>query len=363
MKVLVTGGAGYLGSVLVPKLLARGHQVRVVDLGYFGLDHMRRLWSPASSTGETARWRRVEVIREDLRAILTKPALGQELLEGCDAVIHLAAISNDPSADLHPDLTDEVNVGVTARLAELARRERIRFLFSSSCSIYGENEGQIDETGVTNPLTVYASSKVTAEKILGELADPNWTATILRNGTLFGFSPRMRFDLVVNIFSFQSVLYGQLKVFGDGLQWRPFLHVSDCARAFIHFLENPDVRRACYNVANENLRVVDLVKTFRAMNPRLEVVHVATQDQDKRNYRVSNRRMLDSGFRPRVSVELGAEEMVDAIVGGQIPDPESIFYRNAKWLKELTQIGSMGHRELVGLIETFKHMGAEVRST
>ena len=362
MKVLVTGGAGYLGSVLVPKLLARGHHVRVVDLGYFGLDHLRRLWSPGGGRSEEAlRWKRVEVIREDLRAILTKPNLARELMDGCDAVIHLAAISNDPSADLHPDLTEEVNVGVTTRLAELARQERVRFMFSSSCSIYGEAEGQIDETGNTNPLTVYATSKVTAEKILGELQDPNWTPTILRNGTLFGFSPRMRFDLVVNIFSFQSVLYGQLKVFGDGLQWRPFLHVGDCARAFIHFLENPDTRRATYNIANENLRVVDLVKTFRAVNPRLEVVHVATQDADKRNYRVSNRRMLDAGFRPRVSVELGAEEMVDAIVGGLIPDPESIFYRNAKWLKELTQIGSMGHRELVGLIESFKHMGAETR--
>src|SRR5262245_12019738 len=107
MKILVTGGAGYLGSVLVPKLLARGHQVRVVDLGYFGLDHLRRLWAQGSSTnGETPRWRRVEVIREDLRAVLTKPNLGRELMDGCDAVIHLAAISNDPSADLHPDLTD-----------------------------------------------------------------------------------------------------------------------------------------------------------------------------------------------------------------------------------------------------------------
>jgi len=356
MKILVTGGAGYLGSVLVPKLLARGHQVRVVDLGYFGLDHLRRLWSQGPSNGaETPRWRRVDVIREDLRAILTRPALGRELLDGCDAVIHLAAISNDLSADLRPDLADEVNVSVTARLAEMARRERIRFLFSSSCSIYGDAEGQIDETGVPNPQSVFASSKVSAERALGELADPNWTATILRNGTLFGFSPHMRFDLVVNIFAFQSVLYGQLKVFGDGMQWRPFLHVSDSARAFIHFLENPDVRRFCFNVASENLRVVDLVKTFRAVNPRLEVVNVATQEPDKRNYRVSNRRMLDSGFRPRMSVELGAEEMVDAIVGGQIADPEAIFYRNPKWLKELTQIGSAGHRDLVGLVETFKH--------
>lgn len=355
MKILVTGGGGYVGSVLIPKLLARGHQVRVVDLGYFGLDHLRRLWSQGpSNAAETPRGRRVEVIREDVRAVLNRPAIGRELLDGCDAVIHLAAISNDPSADQHPDLTDEVNVSVTARLAEIARRERVRFLFSSSCAIYGNGEGQLDETGALNPQTVFASSKVSAEKVLGELSDENWTPTILRSGTLFGFSPRMRFDLVVNIFAFQSVLYGQLKVFGDGMQWRPFLHVNDCARAFIHFLENPDVRRHCFNVATENLRVVDLVKTFRAINPRLEIVHVATQDVDRHNYRVSNRRMLDSGFRPRVSVELGAEEMVDAIVSGQIADPESIFYRNPKWVKELTQAGSRGHRELSGLFDGFK---------
>jgi nucleoside-diphosphate-sugar epimerase len=341
MKVLVTGGAGYLGSVLVPKLVARGHRVRVVDLGYFGLDHLKRMQA-------------TEVIREDLRALADRPSLGRTLLAGCDAVIHLAAISNDPSADLHPDLTEEVNVGVTAHLAELAREQRIRFLFSSSCSIYGEADGEIDESGSTNPLTVYASSKVSAERILRELADDQWAATTLRNGTLFGYSPRMRFDLVVNIFSFQSVLYGQIKIFGDGLQWRPFLHVSDCARAFVHFLEHGEITRGVYNISNENLRVVDLVDVFSRLIPSVGVVHVATPDQDRRNYRVSNRRMRQAGFVPRVGVELGSEEMIDAIVSGTIPDPESIFYRNAKWLKELTQIGSMGHHELVGLIETYK---------
>jgi nucleoside-diphosphate-sugar epimerase len=349
MRVLVTGGAGYLGSVLVPKLIGRGHQVRIVDLGYFGLDHLKRI-SPAP-----------QVVREDLRAIMTSARLGRELLEGCDAVIHLAAISNDPSADLHPDLTEEVNVGVTARLAELARDQRIGFLFSSSCSIYGEADGDIDEHGTTNPLTVYASSKVTAEQILDELADGRWSPTVLRNGTLFGFSARMRFDLVVNIFSLQSVLYNQIKVFGDGTQWRPFLHVADCARAFIHFLEGRERRHRCYNIAHENLRVVDLVGLFQSLNPRLQVQHVATPDQDRRNYRVSTRRMQEEGFRPRMTVALGSEEMIDAIVSGLIADPESIFYRNAKWLKELTQIGSMGHRELVGLIEAFKHAGPETR--
>jgi nucleoside-diphosphate-sugar epimerase len=349
MKVLVTGGAGYLGSVLVPKLLARGHQVRIVDLGYFGLGHLRG-FTPQP-----------EIIREDLRAVRTSSSLSAEILRGCDCVIHLAAISNDPSAELHPELTDQVNVDVTAILAEQARKNRARFLFSSSCSIYGEADGEIDESGRLNPLTVYARSKVTAEELLQQMADSTWSPTVLRNGTLFGHSTRMRFDLVVNIFSLYTALHNEIKVFGDGLQWRPFLHVGDCARAFIHFMEQRAPRFTCYNIANENLRVVDLVKVFEAQNPRLKVTHLPTPDIDRRNYRVSTRRMTADGFRPRISVELGADEMTDAIVAGLVPDPESVFYRNAKWLKELTQIGSKGHRELIDLLETMRHVTATVK--
>jgi nucleoside-diphosphate-sugar epimerase len=349
MRVLVTGGAGYLGSVLVPKLLARGHQVRIVDLGYFGLGHLKGL-TPQP-----------EIIREDLRNLRTSRTLGAEVLQGCDCVIHLAAISNDPSADLHPDLTQEVNVDVTAILAEQARKARVRFLFSSSCSIYGEADEEIDESGRLHPLTVYARSKVAAEQLLQHLADSTWSPTILRNGTLFGHSSRMRFDLVVNIFSLYSALHSEIKIFGDGLQWRPFLHVGDCARAFIHFMEQPAPQYTCYNIANENLRVIDLVKIFEAQNPRLKVTHVDTPDVDRRNYRVSNRRMLIDGFRPRISVELGADEMTEAIIAGLVPDPESVFYRNAKWLKELTQIGSKGHRELIDLLETMRHVTASAK--
>lgn len=344
MKVLVTGGAGYLGSVLVPKLLARGHEVRVVDLGYFGLGHLKGL-TPA-----------IELVRQDLRLVAGNPTLGAELMRGCDCVIHLAAISNDPSADLHPDLTEEVNVGVTARLAELARQARVRFLFSSSCSIYGEADGEIDESGSVNPLTVYAKSKVTAEGILQQLSDSTWSPTVLRNGTLFGHSSRMRFDLVVNIFSLYTALHSEIKVFGEGLQWRPFLHVGDCARAFIHFMETPTPPYTVYNIAHENLRVVDLVSVFSALNPRLKVTYVPAQDVDRRNYRVSNQRMLQAGFRPRISVEVGSEEMVDAIISGLVPDPESVFYRNAKWLKELTQIGTKGHLELISILETMRQV-------
>ena len=341
MKVLVTGGGGYLGSVLVPKLMARGHSVRVIDVGYFGLDHLRRL-QPG-----------VEVIREDLRTTCGSPQALDKLLDGCDTLIHLAAISNDPSAELNPALTETLNVDVTATLASAARDRGIKFLFSSSCSVYGEAEGLAVETHPVAPLTIYAISKIRAEEMLAELTTPTWTPIVLRNGTLFGFSPRMRFDLVVNIFSLYSTLYNEIKVFGSGLHWRPFLHVADCARAFLYFAELPRPAWQCFNIAHENLRVVDVVDVFKRVNPKLNVATVEAVNEDRRDYRVSTERMIAAGFQPRMTLEIGAEEMIEAILTGLIPDPESIFYRNSKWLKELSSLAPSQHRDLTDLMDTF----------
>ena len=349
MNVLVTGGAGYLGSVLIPKLLARGHHVRVLDVGYFGIGHLRA-FQP-----------RIELIREDLRSVCLDPRLRDEVLDRCDCLIHLAAISNDPSAELNPKLTEEVNLLATESLAEGARRKGIRFVFSSSCSVYGDAEAPLDEEGILNPLTTYAVTKVKAERVLADRTDGALTPIILRNGTLFGYSPRMRFDLVVNTFSLFSALHNEIKVFGNGLQWRPFLHVSDCARAMVYFAEKDSVQYTCYNIAHENLRVIDLVEVFQALNPNLRVTFLELPDQDRRNYCVSTRRMGEEGFETRMSVIMGAEQMVDAIVGGLIPDPESIFYRNAKWLKELTEIGSKTTKDVVELMERFAEVYLQAR--
>jgi nucleoside-diphosphate-sugar epimerase len=174
---------------------------------------------------------------------------------------------------------------------------------------------------------------------------------ILRNGTLFGYSPRMRFDLVINIFSLYGALFNEIKVFGEGLQWRPFLHVGDCARAFVHFAELGAGEHLTYNISHENLRVVDLIEVFRDINPRLKVTFVPTADPDKRDYRVSTARMTKAGFRTLTGVRAGAEQLTDAIVSGAVPDPESIFYRNAKWLKELQGIGNRDHKDILHLIE------------
>lgn len=340
MNCLVTGGAGYLGAVLVPKLLARGHQVRILDVGYFGLGHLRSLRPP------------VEVVREDVRRASADRAFCDELLRGCECVIHLAAISNDPSAELNPELTRAVNFDATCALGKAARERGVRFLFSSSCSVYGEADSEADEDTEPKPLTTYAVSKVQAEQALQQLATRAWRPVILRNGTLFGYSPRMRFDLVVNIFSLHSTLSNEINVFGDGSQQRPFLHVDDCARAIVHFAERPGYAELRYNIAHQNLRVVDVAAVFARVNPRLKVTHLETPDEDRRNYAVSTARMQKAGFETRVGLEFGATEMIEAIITGRIPDPESVYYRNAKWLKELSRIGSTDHGQLIGLAET-----------
>jgi nucleoside-diphosphate-sugar epimerase len=340
VNILVTGGAGYLGAVLVPKLLVRGHKVRVLDIGYFGVGHLRGM-RPG-----------VELIRDDIRRVCKDKAFLAGLLDGCECVLHLAAISNDPSAELHPELTEEVNYKATEVLASSCRARGTRFIFSSSCSVYGEADGELTETAMVAPLTVYAMSKVKGERLLNDLATSNWRPVILRNGTLFGYSARMRFDLVINIFSLYAGLFNEIKVFGEGRQWRPFLHVGDCARAFVHFAERQPDEYLVYNIAHENLRVIDLVELFRDLNPRLKVTFVPTADPDLRDYRVNTARMTHAGFRTLTGVRMGAEQLIDAIVSGLISDPESIFYRNAKWLKELQGIGSRDHKDILQLLET-----------
>src|SRR5262249_37065576 len=156
----------------------------------------------------------VEMIRDDVRRLRSDSRFLEQIVDDCDAIIHLAAISNDPSAELHPELTHEVNYLATEALAEAARKHGTRFVFSSSCSVYGEADGELTETGTVTPLTVYAESKVRAEQLLEDMATSAWRPVVLRNGTLFGYSARMRFDLVINIFSLYGALFNEIKVFG-----------------------------------------------------------------------------------------------------------------------------------------------------
>ncbi|MCM8757746.1 MAG: SDR family oxidoreductase [Candidatus Omnitrophica bacterium] len=344
MNILVTGGAGYLGSVLLPKLLRRNHKIRVLDIGYFGLGHIKFLLP------------QLDFIREDIRRIYKDSRFRKDIVQDCDCIIHLAAISNDPSCELSPKLTQEVNIKATEALAEIAKRKNIKFLFSSSCSVYGKVDGLAKESSHLNPLTLYAVSKVKCEELLNSLSNDNWRPVILRNGTLFGYSSRMRFDLVANIFSLYSTLYNEIKVFGKGEEWRPFLHVSDCAKAFIYFAEKKELKYNCYNIAYKNMQIKELADIFKELKPSINIIHTKDINIDKRDYRVSIERMNEEGFLPQIDIKTGAEEMMEAIISGLIPDPESIYYRNAKWLKELTHLGKKDYKEILDLMENIKRI-------
>ena len=319
MNILVTGGAGYLGSVLVPKLLVRGHCVRVLDVGYFGVGHLRSM--------RTA----VELIREDIRLFCEDRRAINRLLDDLDCVIHLAAISNDPSAELDPALTHNVNFRATQAVADAAKARGIRFIFSSSCSVYGEALDEIDEEAQVHPCTTYAHSKVDSDRYLNAIATSDWRPVVLRNGTLFGYSPRMRFDLVVNIFAFMSTLYNEVKVFGDGEQWRPFLHVHDAARAFVTVLQaSPElVSGEIFNVGDYrlNLQLSAVSKKIAAIVSPVEIEIV--ENGDKRNYRVSFDKIHTClGFVCEKGVEFGIREIFEAVQSRQIVDFTASQFNN-----------------------------------
>lgn len=330
MNYLITGGGGYLGAVLTRRLAAAGHKVTVIDAGYFGLDHL------TSMPGDI----RIEV--GDLRTITADQAGLRSLLDGCDALLHLAAVSNDPSADLSPDWTEQINCVVTHQLAVAAKQAGVRLVFASSASVYGDAEGEQDESSPLQPLSLYASSKVAGEKSLLSLADADWVPAILRMGTLFGLSPRMRFDLVVNVFSLHLRTEGRLRIMGDGLQWRPYLHLEDAAEAFEHFATLPTLDQSIYNLSYQNLRVVDVAEAVAGLDPTVEVVHVDLDQPDHRSYRVDTARLRATGYSPSVDVAMGAKEIVAALDSGEIGDAGSGVFRNALWMKEVMLAAELG---------------------
>lgn len=327
MRILVTGGAGYLGSVLVPRLLVRGHQVRVLDMGYFGTSHVL-------ATG------RVDLIQDDVRKIDSDKALRDAAFGGCAGVIHLASLSNDPSAELDADLTHQVNHLATVAIGAAARERRLPFVFSSSCAVYGMVDGVSAEDDGYNPLTAYAASKARAEQDLVTMATDDWRPVVLRCGTLFGMSPRMRFDLVVNAFAQQSWERNRIQIQDGGLQWRPYLHVGDCARAMVFFIEKGRGDHLIYNVAHSNSRVVDVAECARAINPMLGVQYVGEPNRDKRDYRVTTARLNAEGFTATTDVMRGMEEVSDAMSRGWIVRA-TMKHFTADWMKRILASGRL----------------------
>ncbi len=330
MRVLVTGGAGYIGCWLVPELVRRGHTVRLFDRLCFGEAPLAALTS-----GPTC-----EVVRGDIRRLDEHP----KLLEGIDAVVHLAGLANDPSCDLHPHLTVDVNVEGTRKLAERAAAEGVRrFVFASSCSVYGRGVFDVlDEESPLNPVSAYAESKIEAEKILFGLMDKGLEPVISRAATVFGWSPRMRFDLAINLMTATAVRKGLVNVLGGGKQWRPFIHVRDKARLFADFVELPAEKVAgqVFNVGSDatNLQIQRLGEIVSQCIPGTKLT-LTQDDEDLRSYHVSFKKLRDQlGFQSQYGVEDGVREVERELRANPSLDPFAADYYNVRRMKHLLEI-------------------------
>jgi nucleoside-diphosphate-sugar epimerase len=300
MRVLVTGSDGYIGAVLMPLLRAHGHAAIGLDTGYYS----DCSFGPAPPPPE---------LRMDVRDV------GPAELEGIDAVIHLAALSNDPVGDLNPSSTYAINRWASTGLAKAAAAGGAsRFLFSSSCSLYGASDGTtlLDEGAQFNPVTPYGESKVLSEQDIGALATDDFSPTFLRNATVYGSSPRLRGDVVVNNLVGRAFTTGKVMMESDGTPWRPLVHVDDVCSAFLTVLEadREVVHGQAFNVGqtSENYRIRDVAEIVRDVVVGSEVSFAASAGPDSRNYRVNFDKIADAlpGWRPTGTVRSGAEELL-----------------------------------------------------
>jgi len=338
MRILVTGNLGYVGTVMTPLLEAEGHEVWGLDTGYYA-DCVMGEAAPAGLRRQ---------ITKDIREIEAVD------LAGVHGIAHLAALSNDPTGELNPELTADINFHGTVRLAEAARAAGVeRFVFASSCSIYGQSGGEaLTEAAAFQPLTAYARSKVDAEAALARLATPRFSPVFLRNATAYGFSPRLRFDIVVNNLTGWAMTTGHVKLLSDGRAWRPLVHVEDMCRAFAAAFAAPRERihGEAFNVGREedNFQIRALAEAVAAVVPGCDVTYAEGASADNRNYNVSFAKLRDrlGEFSPRWTVDGGIRQLHGAFsrLGLTHAGFESRQFTRLKQLRHLLESGQVDDR-------------------
>ena len=315
MKILITGGCGYKGHVLIPKLLLKGYEVIAFDLQWFG--------------NYLVPHKNLSVIKGDVRNIESIP------LDGVDCIIHLSSIANDPCGDLNPQLTWEVSALATMQLADKAKRVGIkRFIYASSGSVYGvKEELQVTEELDLKPISEYNKTKMVGERVLLSYQDC-MTIQIVRPATVCGYSPRMRLDVAVNLITMQALSKNKITVFG-GDQVRPNIHIDDITDLYLHLIDHPEIT-GIYNAGFENISILDIAKRVIQYVPAEITV---TPSNDPRSYRINSDKLLATGFKPKKTVNDAICEMIEKYRAGELKD-ENRFY-NLKWMEENNLSGKL----------------------
>ncbi len=332
-RVLVTGHRGYIGSVMAPRLMEAGYDVMGVDTDYYG---------ECTLVSERTR---VPGFSKDIRDLTLSD------VEGFDAVIHLAALSNDPIGNLNSAWTDEINYVASVKLAKLAKQAGVaRFILSSSCIMYGNSElALVDETCQLDPRTAYARSKVQAERAISQLAGDGFSPTFLRNGTVYGLSPRMRFDTVFNNLIGSALTTGRVVLYSNGMPWRPVVHVQDIARSFIAILEAPisSVHNESFNNGADflNYQIINLAEIAVRTVPGSALEIQSAADADQRTYRADFSKFTRTfpNFRFEWSPEDGAVELYEHLKKARLTHDQfdSPQFTRLKWLSHLLQSGRL----------------------
>lgn len=335
MRVLVTGNCGYIGTVMASMLVQEGMEVVGLDSDLYR----------ASTFGH---WKdTIPTIWKDIRDITPTD------LTGIDAVIHLAALSNDPLGDLNPQLTYEINHNASVKLAQLTKSAGIRrYIFSSSCSNYGAaGEGLVSEESAFNPVTPYGISKVRVEQDVCKLADENFSPTFLRSATAYGVSPRLRFDIVLNNLVAWAFTSGKVLIKSDGTPWRPIVHIEDIARAFIAVLRAPveKIHNQAFNVgrSEENYRIRDIAEIVKETVPGCHVEYAEGASPDLRSYRVDFSKIASvlPEFKPQWNARRGAQQLLETYqrIGLKLEDFEGPKYKRIDHIKKLLKDKSLNN--------------------